>query len=146
MGNVQDSIAGGRTRKNLRKPSRLTTNMIVAYSLPVIKEAILSIYREAESQNQFEIQDVEGCQMEEMNSLYKNNIWKLTELPKVKKAIRCKWAFKKKQESLDSDIVRYKARLVVKIYAQREGIYYNEVFSLVVKHSSIQILLALVTQ
>ena len=34
--------------------------------------------------------------------------------------------------------------MVAKGYAQREGIDYNEVFSLVIKHSSIQILQALV--
>jgi len=46
----------------------------------------------------------------------------------------------------DDDTIRYKARLAAKSYAQREGIGYNEVFSSVVKHSSIRILLALVAQ
>jgi len=84
---------------------------------------------------------------EEMSSLYKNNTWELTKLPKKKKAIGCKWVYAKKHGSLKDDTVRYKARLVVKGYAQREGIDYNEVFSpVIVKHSSIRILLALVAQ
>jgi len=67
-------------------------------------------------------------------------------LPKKKKIIGFKWVYVKKQESLQDDIVRYKARLVAKCYAQREGIDYNEVFSPVIKHSSIRILLALLAQ
>ena len=34
---------------------------------------------------------------EEMNSLYKNDTWELTVLPKGKKAIGCKWVYAKKQ-------------------------------------------------
>ena len=48
MGDVHESIAVGRTRRNSRKCSWLTTDMIVAYALIVIEEAILSTYREAE--------------------------------------------------------------------------------------------------
>ena len=42
--------------------------------------------------------------------------------------------------------IRYKAKLIAKGYAQREDIDYNKVFSPVVKHSSIRILLTLVAQ
>ena len=85
--------------------------------------------------------------IEEMSSLHKNDTWKLSELPKEKKVISCKWVFAKKQGSADDDIVRYKARSVIaKGYSQEEGIDYKEVLSPFVKHSSIQILLALVAQ
>ena len=59
-----------------------------------------------------------------------NDTWELSELPKGKKAIGCKWVFAKKQGSRDDDIVCYKVRLVAKGYAQEKGIDYNEVFHL----------------
>jgi len=55
---------------------------------------------------------------EEMSSLRKNDAWELTELPKGKKAIGCKWVYAKKHGSLKDVTTRYKARLVVKGYAQ----------------------------
>jgi len=42
MGDVQESIAVGRTRRNPHKSSWLTTNMIIAYALSVIEKAIPS--------------------------------------------------------------------------------------------------------
>ena len=80
--------------------------------------------------------------VEEIESLYVNDTWELTELPKRKKAIRCKWVYAKKEGSLDGSML-YKARLVAKGFTQREGIDYNVVFLPVVKHSSICILLTL---
>ena len=56
--------------------------------------------------------------VEEMSSLYKNDTWELTELPKEKKAIGCKWVYAKKHGSLKYDTVRYKVRLVAKGYVQ----------------------------
>ena len=43
--------------------------------------------------------------MEEISSLHKNDTWELSELPKRKKAISCKWVFTKKQGSSDADSV-----------------------------------------
>lgn len=41
---------------------------------------------------------------------------------------------------------RYKTRLVAKGFTQREVVAYNEIYSLVVRHSSIRILLSMVAQ
>ena len=122
------------------KPSWLTTDMIVAYALPVVEGAISSTYREAEINSAKMWKD---AMEEEIISLHKNDTWELTELPKGKKAFGCKWVYTKKQGSLKDYTIHYKAKLVAKGYAQREGIDYNEVFSHIVNHSSIQILLAL---
>jgi len=87
MSDVQDSITIGRARRNSRNPNWHTTNMIVAYALPIVKKAISFTYMEAEISSESKMwKDV---MMEEMNSLHKNDTWKLSELPK-EKAIGCK--------------------------------------------------------
>ena len=68
--------------------------MIVAYTLPVAEKVIPSTYREAEISSEFNMW--KNAMMEEMNSLYKNDNWELTELPKEKKTIGCKWVFAKR--------------------------------------------------
>ena len=70
----------------------------------------------------------------------------MTQLPKNKKEIGCKWVYAKKEGFSYKNDVHFKARLVVKGYAQKEGIDYNEIFSPIVKHFSIRIFLALVAQ
>ena len=73
--------------------------------------------------------------LEEMNSLWKNDTYELTELPKGRKALTNKWVFKLKND--DEKLLKYKARLVVKAFGQKQGINFDEIFSPVVKMCSI---------
>ncbi|RVW33033.1 Retrovirus-related Pol polyprotein from transposon TNT 1-94 [Vitis vinifera] len=61
------------------------------------------------------------------------------------KPVDCKWLFKIKDGISEDEPPKYKSRLVAKGFSQKEGIDYNEVFSPVVKHKSIRVLLAMVS-
>ena len=79
---------------------------------------------------------------EEMNSLNKNKTYDLVELPKGKKVLKNKWVFKLKKDG--DKLVKYKARLVVKGFSQKQEINFDEIFFPVVKMSSIWVVLGLV--
>ncbi|KAH9752632.1 hypothetical protein KPL71_014771 [Citrus sinensis] len=111
-----DFIAIRRPRREIKKPGWLTKYMVVAYALLVIDDDIPNTFSEA----------LRGSER--------------------KKAIGNKWVYTKKKGSLKQSIPRYKARLVAKGFAQKEGIEYNEVFSPVVKYTSIRILLTLLAE
>lgn len=83
---------------------------------------------------------------EEMESLYKNKTWTLVEKPSGVRLVGSKWIYKQKEGIAETEPPRFKARLVSKGFTQREGVDFNEIFSLVVKHSSIRVLLAMVAQ
>jgi hypothetical protein len=53
-----------------------------------------------------------------------------------------KWVYNLKEE--DGGIKQYKARLVVKGFAQKKCIEFDEIFSIVVKMTSIRTILSLV--
>ena len=79
---------------------------------------------------------------EEMDSLANNQTWYLVQLPIGKITLHNKWVYRLKEE--DGGKKRYKARLVVKVFVQNKGIYFDEIFSLVVNMTSIRTILSLV--
>ncbi|KAJ9562587.1 hypothetical protein OSB04_007747 [Centaurea solstitialis] len=64
----------------------------------------------------------------EMQSLYDNQVWELTDLPQHCRAVGRKWVFKKKSD-MDGNVHTFKARLVAKGFTQTHGIDYDETFS-----------------
>ena len=72
---------------------------------------------------------------EEMDSLVRNSIWDLVEFPAGKRTLQNKWVYRLREE--DGRKKRYKAILVVNGFAQNKCIDFDEIFSPVVKMSSI---------
>ena len=147
----QTSIAVDRARRTgVKPPVRYGFEDMVTYALQVADEVEEEepstgepfTYREAVSGS--ESAQWLAAMREEMESLAKNETWELVKRPKERKIVTCKWIFKKKEETTPGEGVRYKARLVARGFTQKEGVDYNEIFSPVVRHTSIRVLLAMV--
>jgi len=79
---------------------------------------------------------------DELKSIMDNQTWELTELPKGRTPVKCRWTFRVKRGA-GGEVIKYKARLVAKGFTQRYGIDYLETFAPVVKLTSLRIILAL---
>ena len=87
---------------------------------------------------------MEKCK-EEISAILRNNTWTVVKPNKDIRQIGVKWVFWVKKDSTGK-VVRYKERLVVKGYAQKQGIDYDEVFSPVARMESIRILISIAAQ
>ena len=78
----------------------------------------------------------------EITALEANGTRDLVSLPVGKKAISCTWLYKVKLKA-DGSLARLKARLVVRGFTHKHGIDYDEVFSPVIKMTTIRSIIAL---
>jgi len=81
----------------------------------------------------------------EIEAIEKNDTWGLVSLPHGAKKLSVKWVYKTKLNE-SGEIDKYKARLVVKGYAQKYRVDYNEVFAPVARCDTIRVVLALAAQ
>ncbi|KAI3825040.1 hypothetical protein L1987_06515 [Smallanthus sonchifolius] len=79
---------------------------------------------------------------DEMDSIMQHNTWKLTDLPPGCKPLGNKWIFKRKMK-VDGSIDKFKARLVVQGFRQKEGIDFFDTYAPVARISTIRLLVAL---
>nr|GEX61645.1 zinc finger, CCHC-type [Tanacetum cinerariifolium] len=79
---------------------------------------------------------------DEMDSIMKNNTWILSDLPLGCKYLGCKWILKKKMK-VDGTVDKFKARLVIQGFRQKEGIDYFDAYAPVARISIIRLLTAL---
>ena len=82
---------------------------------------------------------------EELQMIEKNGTWELADRPQHKVAIGVKWVYRTKLNA-DGTVNKYKARLVVKGYAQVFGVDFSETFAPVARLDTIRMLLALAAQ
>ena len=79
---------------------------------------------------------------DEHKSLLDNITWILVDPPPNRRVLRGKWVYKLKR-GLNGEILRYKARWVVRGFEQQEGVDYNETFASVVKPMSYKMIFAI---
>ena len=78
----------------------------------------------------------------EIESILQNHTWELVDLPPVCKTLGYKWIFKRKLKA-NGSIDKYKVRLVVKGYKQKEGVDCFDTYSPVTRITSIRMLMAI---
>ena len=114
--------------KRVRYPAK-ETGMAASVKISV-KEALKS-------------KDWKAAMDAEMQSQMENNTWTLVPRPIGTKVLRTHWIFALK--TLQDNLIKHKARLVVGGNKQEFGIDYKETFAPVVKYQTLRLLLALAT-
>jgi hypothetical protein len=135
-----DTLVPRRSGRVIVPPSRYTLLGESFEMIPDDQHAEPCNYNEALQDKDVELW--QKAMKSEMESMYSNQVWDLVEPPEGIKPIGCKWIYKKKRGA-DGKVLTFKARVVAKGYAQKEGIDYEETFSPVAMLKSIRILLSI---
>ena len=80
--------------------------------------------------------------LEEYQSIMKNDVWDVVLKPEGKLIVTSKWIYKIKHAA-NGSIEKYKARFMDRGFSQKEGIDYEETFSLVARYTLIRAIMTL---
>jgi hypothetical protein len=125
------------TRGNM--PARYALIALLSQAMPAEPFEPKS-YRQARSDSHWP--KWHQAMVEELSSINENQTWELTTLPPGRQALSGKWVYNLKRGA-EGEILRHKARFVVRGFEQQEGVDYNETFASVVKPMSYKMLLAI---
>ena len=136
---------GTNQRERQRSPEPLPSDTIRLYGL--LSNAFSSEPTEPTSFSQamrsdFHRENWTQAMQEEFDSLTENRTWDLVEPPLGSHVLSGKWVYKLKRGP-HGEIIRYKARWVVRGFEQQEGIDYHETFASVVKPMSYKAIFAI---
>ena len=128
-------------RHNIRDPRTWVLLNTIAATNSDTKEP--QNYRESRASENAEQWD--AAMPEEYDTLIENEIWTIvnaSQVPLNHKALDGKWVYRIKKGPND-EIIKWKARWVVKGFQQREGIDFHETFAAVIKPMTFRIIFAL---
>nr|GFA95260.1 hypothetical protein [Tanacetum cinerariifolium] len=91
--------------------------------------------------------DAEMCMFtltEELHQFDRLDVWELVDKPLCTNVINLKWLWKNKRDE-ENIVIRNKSRLVAKGYAQKEGVDFEESFTLVARLEAVRLFIAYAT-
>ena len=121
----------------LTSPSGLASRALIAEELHNVSSDEPTFFAHAERHPSWR-----KAMEEEMASIEENCTWSSVDLPHGRRAIGLKWVYKVKRDEKGA-VAKHKARLVLKGYAQCQGIDYDEVFAPVAWLDTVCLLIAL---
>nr|GEV03800.1 hypothetical protein [Tanacetum cinerariifolium] len=78
---------------------------------------------------------------EELHQFDRLDVWELVDRPLYKNVINMKWLWKIKRDE-ENIVIRNKSRLVAKVYAQKEGVDFEESFAPVARLEAVRLFIA----
>ncbi|GAA0170178.1 transmembrane signal receptor [Lithospermum erythrorhizon] len=125
-----------RSKAGVVKPKQLFSLNTVMVSKPLLSSSDPTSYSKASKFFHWH-----QAMTKEYNTLLHNKTWTLVRPDSSQNVIGCKWIFKTKLHP-DGSIERHKARLVAQAFKEIPGLDYNQIFSLVIKPTTIRLILS----
>ncbi|KAH9175695.1 hypothetical protein AeNC1_017631, partial [Aphanomyces euteiches] len=130
-----------RPKRAIKRPKRFEVNVVTTTSNSRERIPEPSTMREMLSSQ--EVNKWKQAMDEEYQALIDNRVWRLSELPTGRKALKSKWIWKVKYLP-NGEVERFKARLCIKGFLQIAGVDFTDTFAPVLRLESLRALCALV--